>query len=77
MHKVRPKRKRSKTLIILMLPALIFIGFMGWLMYAMGSHKANSNVPRKTPKKSTNDTLREDGVVFVPVDLEEEKVISK
>jgi len=76
-YKVKTKRKRSKPLVILMLPALIFIGFLGWLMYAMGNRKPANKQTHKAPVKTPNAPKRDDGVSFVPVDLEEQKVISK
>jgi hypothetical protein len=60
-----------------MLPALIFIGFLGWLMYAMGSRKSIKKPIQKAPAKTPNAPNRDDGVSFVPVDLEEQKVISE
>ncbi|MCW3983325.1 MAG: hypothetical protein NWE96_04955 [Candidatus Bathyarchaeota archaeon] len=77
MYKVKTKRKRSKPLVILMLPALIFIGFLGWLMYAMGNRKPANKQTHKAPAQTPNAPKRDDGVSFVPVDLEEQKVISK
>ncbi len=76
MYKVKTKRKRSKPLVILMLPALIFIGFLGWLMYATGGRKSTKS-HQKAHIKTPSTSPREDGVSFVPVDLDEQKVISK
>ena len=77
MYKVRTKRKRSKTMVILMLPALIFIGFLGWLMYAMGSRKVSTAPVKKASNKKAKAPTPNDGVSFVPVNLEEQEIISE
>ena len=65
--KVR-RRKRSKTLMILFFPALLFIGIMGWCLYAAGEPKRPVKVkPKpKLPKKDSND-----GVTIMPIIFEE------
>ncbi len=54
------KRKRSKGLVLLLLPALIFVGFIGWLIYSL-------QPPKRAPKKELK-TDRPDGdsVDFLP-----------
>jgi hypothetical protein len=49
----------------MLLPALIFIGFMGWCMYALGSQK-------HTQKKLQNT---KDNVTLVPLIFEEQEQI--
>jgi len=61
----RVKRKRSKGLVILLLPALIFIGFMGWLMYTLSS-------PQKP--KAQNKLKRKDNVTLLPIFGEEQEI---
>jgi Tfp pilus assembly protein PilO len=45
------KRKRSKAMIIMLLPALIFIFIMGWFLYWMGDQKRTDKIQRKPPEK--------------------------
>jgi hypothetical protein len=61
------KRKRSKAMIILLLPALMFIFIMGWCLCWIGDQKRTDTTQRKTPKK--------DNVSFLPIVLEEEQEI--
>ena len=49
-------RKRNKPLAILLLPALIFLFFMGWSLYWTGDKKNQKHIDRKEPKKG-NITL--------------------
>ena len=66
------KRKRNRALAILLLPALVFIGFMGWLLYSIEPNR------KKASKKQHNapQTLKGDGITFVPKLPEEEQEIS-
>jgi hypothetical protein len=51
-------------MIIMLLPALIFIGVAGWLMYALGdNHKTTLNKPTRPAQK--------DYVTFLPIILED------
>jgi hypothetical protein len=50
---------------IMLLPALIFIGFMGWCMYALDNQK-------HTQKKLQNT---KDNVTLVPIIFEEQEQI--
>jgi hypothetical protein len=70
--KRRFKRKRSKGLVLLLLPALIFIGVIGWLVYSleMPSRKA----PKLQPKPLRAET-GDDGVTLFPAIYEENKEI--
>jgi hypothetical protein len=70
-NKRRVKRKRSKALVFMLLPALIFIGFMGWLMYAMEPQ-------RRAPQKSTQHDAakKDDGISFLPAIGEETEEIT-
>jgi hypothetical protein len=63
----RVKRKRSKGLVVLLLPALIFIGLAGWLTYALGS-------PEK--KRSKRKQPKEDSVTMMPIVFEEQPQIN-
>ena len=56
------KRKRNR-LVLVLLPALIFIFFMGWSMYWIGD--------KKRPQKMKTKTLEKDPVTFMPIVLEE------
>ncbi|MGA2680358.1 MAG: hypothetical protein ABSF44_01000 [Candidatus Bathyarchaeia archaeon] len=59
------KRKRKNTIALLLLPALIFIFFMGWSMYWIGDQKRPRRVNRKAPEK--------ENVTFLPAVFEETK----
>ena len=50
------RRKRTNSLAILLLPALIFLFFMGWSIYWTGDKKDQKLADRKEPKKE-NVTL--------------------
>jgi hypothetical protein len=51
----------------MLLPALIFIGLVGWLMYALGS-------PEK--KRAKQKQPKEDGVTMMPIVFEEQPQIN-
>ena len=58
------KRRRSRALVMILLPALIFIGVVGWFMYAMDNKKpARRRIPQG------------DGVTFLPIVFEEQNEI--
>jgi hypothetical protein len=57
----RVKRKRSKGLVLLLLPALIFIGFIGWLICALQPPTKKTVRSYQTPKQG-----RDDSVTFLP-----------
>jgi hypothetical protein len=61
----RVKRKRNRTLAILLFPVLIFIGFIGWCMYSMGDPKPKR---QKAPYKNDNVTL-------IPIVFEDQQQI--
>jgi flagellar basal body-associated protein FliL len=61
------KRKRSKAMIIMLLPALIFIFIMGWCMYWMGDQKRSDKIQHKPPEK--------DNVSIKPIVFEEPQEI--
>jgi len=63
------KRKRNKALTVMFLPILIFVGFIGWCMYSIGSRKPK----RSVKSKSTQN----DYVTFLPNVLEEPQEIEK
>ena len=62
MPKKRVKRKRSKGLVLLLLPALIFIGFVGWLICALEPPTRKTVKSYQTPKAQSSD----DSVTFLP-----------
>jgi hypothetical protein len=65
------KRKRSKTLVFTMLPALFFIGFMGWLMYALTPQR---HAPKKPPRQSAS--RMDDRISFLPAIYEDRQEIA-
>jgi hypothetical protein len=62
LSKRRVKRKRSKTIVLMLLPALIFIGFFGWLISAL-EQSDRAIKPYQAPKAVRR---RDDGVTFLP-----------
>jgi len=55
-----------------MLPALIFIGVIGWLIYlAEPPHRKASKYQQEAPK-----TMIDDGVTFIPATYEEHKELT-
>lgn len=66
------KRKRNRALAILLLPALVFIGFMGWLLYSIEPNRKKLN----KKQHAAPQMAREDGITFVPTLPEEEQEIS-
>jgi hypothetical protein len=60
------KRKRSKGLVMMLLPALIFIGAMGWMMYTLGAPQ-KTQPQRKAPRK--------DNVTLLPIGFEKQQKI--
>ena len=69
MSKRRSKRKRSKALVLMLLPALIFIGFFGWLISALEPSDRKATKPYQAPKAVRH---RDDGVTFMPAVYEEQ-----
>jgi flagellar basal body-associated protein FliL len=61
------KRKRSKAMIIMLLPLLILMFIIGWCMYWTGKQKGTDKTERKPPK--------EDNVTVMPIILEETQEI--
>ena len=66
------KRKRNRALAILLLPALVFIGFMGWLLYSIEPNRKKSNKKQHTALRAPKN----DGITFVSTLPEEEQEIS-
>jgi flagellar basal body-associated protein FliL len=62
------KRKRSKAMIIMLLPLLIFVFVIGWCMYWIGNQKRTVKTQRKPPEK--------DNVTVMPIILEETQEIA-
>jgi hypothetical protein len=58
---------------VLLLPALIFIGFIGWLMYSMGSPRRSKPKQRKNEVQA-NTYEQKDGVTFMPATTLDEKL---
>jgi hypothetical protein len=56
------KRKRSKGLVLLLLPALIFIGFVGWLICALEPPNRKPVESYQAPKTQSSG----DSVTFLP-----------
>jgi hypothetical protein len=52
----------------MLLPALIFIGFLGWLVCSLEPPKRNTTKRYQTP----NAKNRNDGVTFMPAAYEEQ-----
>ncbi|HSV50174.1 MAG TPA: hypothetical protein VLH35_07635 [Candidatus Acidoferrales bacterium] len=68
----RVKRKRNKAIILMLLPALIFIGIVGWLISSMEpphrkAHKTNHNAPIAHRAN--------DGITFIPAIYEDSNEI--
>ncbi len=61
------KVKRNNTLVLLLLPMLVFIFFMGWSMYWIGNQKRPNKAKREAPK--------EDNVTLLPAVFEEPQQI--
>jgi cytochrome b561 len=64
--KQRVKRKRSKALVLMILPTLIFIALIGWLVCTVGPSNTKPLKAYQTPKAKNHD-----GVTFEPVPYEE------
>jgi len=58
-----------------MLPALVFIGIMGWLMYALEPPRRRASKHQPQPQKPKAKAQKDDGVTFIPAFLEEEQEI--
>ena len=65
----KTRRKRSKLLTVLMFPALLFIGFLGLLMYIVGGHSGKHT--KKAAKKPINKLV--DNVTLIPTVYAEEQ----
>jgi flagellar basal body-associated protein FliL len=65
---VASKRKRSKEMMIMLLPLLIFVFIVGWCMYWVGDQKRTGKTQRKPSKK--------DNVTIMPIILEETQEIA-
>jgi heme/copper-type cytochrome/quinol oxidase subunit 2 len=63
------KRKRSRTMTIMLLPALIVIFIIGWFMYCMGDQKRTDKIQRKPPKQ--HKSPEKDYVTIMPIVFEE------
>jgi len=61
------KRKRNRTLIILLFPILMITFAIGWCLCCIGDQKRTDKTQRKNPKK--------DNVSILPVVFEEEREI--
>jgi hypothetical protein len=60
-----PRGKRNKAIIVLLLPAIIFLWIIGWSLYWIGHQKE----PRKAQPSS--NAKEEDRVSLIPMVLEE------
>jgi hypothetical protein len=72
MPKRRVKRKRSKGLALILLPALIFIGVIGWLIYTL--ELPSRKAPKVLSKKFRAET-GDDSVTLFPAIYEDNKEI--
>lgn len=64
MRATKQKRKRSRFVIALLLPALVFVWLVGWSMYWLGHQRKD--------KEKNKTTHKEDNIKLVPaVALEE------
>jgi len=62
------KHKRNRIALIALLPALIFIGAVGWCMYAFGdNHKTTQGKPSRL--------FQQDNVTLLPIPLENQQEI--
>ena len=62
---LREKRRRNKAIVVLLLPAIIFLWIIGWSLYWIGHQKE----PRKVQPSS--HAKEEDHVSLIPMVLEE------
>jgi len=63
---VKKTRRKNNRFAILLLPALVFIFFMGWSMYWINDSKRPVTRERVKPRVPQND-----GVTFLPAVYEE------
>jgi hypothetical protein len=62
---LREKRRRNKAIVVLLLPAIIFLWIIGWSLYWIGHQKEPRQAqPSSSPKE-------EDHVSLIPIVLEE------
>lgn len=61
---LKEERKRNKVLILLLLPAVVFIWMIGWSLYWIGHQKERG-------KARLTDVQETDYVHLMPVTLEE------
>ncbi|MGB9841170.1 MAG: hypothetical protein ACPLKZ_00420 [Candidatus Bathyarchaeales archaeon] len=64
------ERKRSRAVILLLLPAVIFLWIVGWGLYWIGHQ-------REERAQKQHSSQKEEYVHFVPVMLEEAELSSK
>jgi len=64
----KSRRKRSNAMALLLLPALIFIFFLGWSMYWTGNKKDQKHAKTKAPEK--------ENVTLLPAVFEEPEQIT-
>ncbi len=65
MKKLRDRRKRNKAIIVLLLPAIIFVWIVGWSLYWIGHQKESRKAQPSSPSKE------EDYVSLIPIFLED------
>jgi len=68
------KRKRNKTMTIMLLPMLIVIFIIGWFMYWMGDEKRSTKTQHKPPKQ--HEQPEKDNVTILPIIFEEPQEIT-
>jgi preprotein translocase subunit YajC len=68
------KRKRNKTMTIMLLPMLIVIFIIGWFIYWMGDEKRSDKIQHKLPKQ--HEQPEKDNVTILPIIFEEPQEIT-
>ena len=66
----RPRRKRSKGLIIILLPAFIIIGAIGWLLISLDHQKT---APQNKTRRKVISSDKEN-ISFVPIIFEDQTI---
>ncbi len=62
--KQRVKRKRSKALVLMILPALIFIALIGWLISTVEPSNKKPISDYRTPKQKSRDEITFETVLY-------------
>jgi hypothetical protein len=65
----KSKRKRSKALVLIFLPALVFMAFVGYIVYTLDFQRNTSPKRQRNNPKTRKDT----DVTFIPAIYTEEE----